>query len=308
MSRITFQKVGFVPLPDPGKASIFVRPDNELYLMQDDGVRKKLTGAYIPIPRPNLRIGLNNQRDAQGNNRHDRILVSFPNTEDRRFLDYDPQYWLFRYKRIKREDISNGSEFKTWVHPSHLNGANYPNSRWFSGGHSFQYYPLTPPATGTGGGQGTIGEGEPEPTPPPPSTPPTGPQTGFQIEGRETEWPFHTLMSDYWMILNFQPHLWYSRRVNLNVLDISQHVRTAPEEFTSNEIRVDPPYHALKPTGRSGKHNRSQLFRVAITIRNPDENASCPRLIGPMSDVFRLKPMTKDATTAVGMSFKLMLA
>lgn len=306
MSRVTFQKVGFVPMPDPGKASIFIRPDNELYLMQDDGVRKKLTGAYIPIPRPNLRITVSPAHNLNVNNRHDGIMLSFPDTEDRRFLDYDPEYWLFRYKRIKHDELSSS---KTWVHPSHLNGANYPNSRWFSGGHSFQYYPLTPPSTGTGDGQMSMGEGgEAQAQQTASSPPPTGPQTRFVIEGRETEWPIFPTMGNYWTMLNFKPNLWYSRRVNLDAMDISQHVRTAPEDFTSNEIRVDPPYHALKPTGRSGKHNRSQLFRVAIAIRNPDEDASCPRLIGPMSDIFRLKPMTKDATTSDGISYKLMYA
>lgn len=54
------------------------------------------------------------------------------------FLNYNPQIWLFRRKTYRREIELNSVKMrhKKWVHEPHLNGINYPNSKYYAGSTS----------------------------------------------------------------------------------------------------------------------------------------------------------------------------
>lgn len=64
--------------------------------------------------------------------------------DNKEFLNFNPEIWLFRKKRRRRLWESGGVTYtklnKKWSHPPHLNGVKYPNSRYFSG--SIVSYPI----------------------------------------------------------------------------------------------------------------------------------------------------------------------
>jgi len=52
-----------------------------------------------------------------------------------KFLEYNPEVWVFRRKNyIREKDIDDSKiRHKKWTHEPHLNGSKYPNSSYYSG-------------------------------------------------------------------------------------------------------------------------------------------------------------------------------
>jgi hypothetical protein len=69
----------------------------------------------------------------------------------RKWLDYNPEIWLFRYKRnFRTKEINESTKVrkknKKWAHPPHLNGVKFPNSNFFTG----KAGPVPPSLNGAG--------------------------------------------------------------------------------------------------------------------------------------------------------------
>jgi hypothetical protein len=65
-------------------------------------------------------------------------LMGYWSADNKNFLNYNPEIWLFRYKNNTKKVELNGSRtkinHKKYIHTPHLNGSKYPNSSYYGGG------------------------------------------------------------------------------------------------------------------------------------------------------------------------------
>ena len=93
-------------------------------------------GDYVSVPTLQLKLERTNSPDET--QIYDRVFARW-NAEDDRFLNWNPEIWLFRYTNKRK--IRSGTNIKVrkkgFFHPSHKNGINFENSNFFGGGQNF---------------------------------------------------------------------------------------------------------------------------------------------------------------------------
>ncbi len=93
-------------------------------------------GDFVSVP--NLQLKLERTNSPDETQIYDRVFVRW-NAEDDRFLNWNPEIWLFRYSNKRK--IRSGTNIKVrkkgFFHPSHKNGINFENSNFFGGGQNF---------------------------------------------------------------------------------------------------------------------------------------------------------------------------
>jgi hypothetical protein len=93
-------------------------------------------GDYVSVPTLQLKLERTNSPDET--QIYDRVFARW-NAEDIRFLDWNPEVWLFRYSNKRK--IRTGTNIKVrkkgFFHPSHQNGLKFENSNFFGGGQHF---------------------------------------------------------------------------------------------------------------------------------------------------------------------------
>ena len=70
--------------------------------------------------------------DPSTGNIPDKLFVWWE-SEDKEFLNYNPQIWLFVHRKNRRKLSDKIITKRRYVHPPHQNGVNYPNSGFYSG-------------------------------------------------------------------------------------------------------------------------------------------------------------------------------
>jgi len=169
-------------------------------------------------------------------------------SNDTRFLNYNPEVWLFRYKKNRRKirtgvNIGDKKFTKKWVHMPHLNGIKYPGSKYFAGNayQSPEFFSYDTPV-------------------------------GYHSEFALTANVPLTKMVIPIEVFEFVYGL--DELVNPYKLDETTFYNAAPTSL------------GFVTKGRNKQ--KSLGMRFAIVIDNPDPVAGCPKLIGPLSDTVNL--------------------
>jgi hypothetical protein len=90
-----------------------------------------ISGVTFDIPEVNL---YTKEYISGSKPRRSERLIAYWTQADKRFLQYDPKLWLYRYKNNKKKlESSDIIKHKKEVHTPHLNGVNYPSSKYYSG-------------------------------------------------------------------------------------------------------------------------------------------------------------------------------
>ena len=90
-----------------------------------------LNRIVLQIPQPHL-VNYTPNEDGLGTGIPSIGAYFLPN--DDQFLNYNPQYWLLRYKRRhKRHNALLLRRKNVWTHPTHNNGINFPASSLYGG-------------------------------------------------------------------------------------------------------------------------------------------------------------------------------
>ena len=116
--------------------------DEIIPVVQAGSNRKLLTSTIqVYIPEPKVSI-LRNEFSVN-------TMVASWHSQNLNFLQYAPQYYLFRYKgkgKGKKTDFSESYFIpRGFCHPVHLNGVNSLNDKWWAGGSADQFGAQLPP-------------------------------------------------------------------------------------------------------------------------------------------------------------------
>jgi hypothetical protein len=105
-------------------------------------LRDLIAELQITVPQPRIKIYRDTERKNFG---HD-IVAAFWEGSDDKFLKYNPEFWLYRYKKAGLKGTSNREPStvderfvwlpKRFVHPSHRHGEEYIDES----GKGFRYY------------------------------------------------------------------------------------------------------------------------------------------------------------------------
>ncbi|MEM0997091.1 MAG: hypothetical protein AAGN35_08430 [Bacteroidota bacterium] len=242
-------------LPAAGELTL-----DDLLAVVHNGVTSRVTlrdlikELQIDIPQPRIRI----RRDIEKTNfGHDEVFAYWEGS-DNRFLKYNPEFWLYRYKKAQLRTIINketNNREKRWVkkrfvHPSHQHGqGKLSDSDPTDLTQGPRYY----------GGAYAV---------------PTG--SGVQtIAIRNTEWavdsdPFSETK------LNLEPWKWY------RVKGMASNAMISPQSFP----RAEQP----TPRGTGSSKSRMVVFKARIAIDNPHPESGHPKIFGPFSETFILYP------------------
>lgn len=232
--------------------------DDLLALVQDGetrrvSLRKLINELQLNIPQPRIKIRKDTDNSHFG---HNQVIANWEGS-DARFMKYNPEYWLYRYKRADLKSFVNkesGNREQVWrkrrfVHPSHQHGNKYAQvsgdgSKLFDGEQKIQI----------GGSSGLI-------------------------PSRNTEWDVDAEPLGE-TILDLAP--WTYFRVN----GMDPFAGIAPDGF--------PLSSQPSPRGTGSNRSRMVVFKVRIAIDNPDEDPAYPKIFGPFSETFILYPLKFD--------------
>ena len=237
-------------LPQAGALNL----DDLLALVQDGetrrvSLRSLINELQLNIPQPRIKIRRDTDNSHFG---HDQVIAYWEGS-DARFMKYNPEYWLYRYKRADLKTFVNkesGNREQVWrkrrfVHPSHQHGNKY--------------------AQDSGGGTKLFdGEQRIE----------IGGASGL-IPSRNTEWAVNSSPLDE-TILDLAP--WTYFRIN----GMNPFTGIAPDDFP---LTTQP-----TPRGTGSNRSRFVVCKVRIAIDNPDEDPEYPKIFGPFSETFILFP------------------
>jgi len=220
-------------------------------------LRQLIQELQLDIPQPRIKI----RKDVDGQYfGHDQVFA-FWEGSDNRFLKFNPEFWLYRYKKAELKSFVNkesGKRERVWrkkrfVHPSHNHGAKYfreedgktRGTSRFDGEQMIQF------------------KGEKK-----------------RIPSRNTEWAVGT------------------NPLNETHLDLAPwtYYRTAKmDPFLGLNPQADFPMDDQPtPRGTGSSKSRFVVFKVRIAIDNPDPSSDEPKLFGPFSETFILYPHKRD--------------
>lgn len=298
MSRLTLTHITAPAAPAEGATSLFVKPDDELYLKLSSGAEKRVgSGAtsvapYLPVPEVRVKNSTQYVPGGETRNSHDTLYALLPAGFDERFYDYEPEIWLYRY--VKRS--KNSRTVKKWVHPTHRNGTvnadGTPRQRsYYDGGHHLLTYRDV---------NDTL--------------------VKQLIPDRSTEWqiPRGSQQAGNLIILPLEHHLWFADR-RVDPLAPDGKPTLGPPFFEAGDYNEQGvlPLHAYRPTGRSWRLTNvkarciSQLFALRLSIKNPSQDpvelARRPRLFSGLSRTFRLRIQTQSPGYVAYISYRFHL-
>lgn len=216
-------------------------------------LRQLIQELQLDIPQPRIKIRKDHDNQHFG---HDQVFA-FWEGSDSRFLKFNPEFWLYRYKKAELRSFVNketgkrerGWRKKRFVHPSHNHGSKYfrDDNGQVKGTNRFD-------------GEQII-------------------QIGGQknrIPSRNTEWTVgaNPLAETH---LNLSPWTYYRN--------------SKMDPFLGLDPSADfPSAEQLTPRGTGSSKSRFVVFKVRIAIDNPDPDSSEPKLFGPFSETFILYP------------------
>lgn len=296
MSRITLTHTPAPGSPPSGSTSLFIKPDEELYLKLSDGSEKRVgsgggtTAPFLPVPEIRVKNPTQYQEGGESRNSHDTLFCLLPAGFDERFYDYEPEIWLYRFVKRSKDSLM----VKKWVHPTHRNGTvnadGTPRQRnYYDGGEHFLNYKDSSRSL-----------------------------VKQLITGRNTEWqiPQMNQQAGNLIFLNLQPNLWFTDRRPIGNVSVPT---LGPESFEPGDYNPQGvlPLHMYRPTGRSWRHTNakarclSQLFALRLTIKNPSQDAAelarRPRLFSGLSRTFRLRIQTQSPGNVSFISYRFHL-
>ena len=220
-------------------------------------LRQLISELQLDIPQPRIKIRKDVDNSYFG---HDQVFAYWEGV-DSRFLKYNPEFWLYRYKKAELRSFVNkesGQRERVWrkkrfVHPSHNHGSKY--SRTVEG---------DPAGTRRFDGEQMIQiAGEKR-----------------RIPSRNTEWAVSSapLVETH---LNLAPWTYYRN--------------STMDPFLGLDPDADfPMAEQPRPRGTGSSKSRLMVFKVRIAIDNPDSGSSEPKLFGPFSETFILYPHKRD--------------
>lgn len=215
-------------------------------------LRDLIKELQLTIPQPRIKIRRDARKEYYG---HD-MVHAFWEGSDNRFLKYNPQFWLYRYKKAELRtyfDSLTSTRKSDWrakrfVHPSHQHGDGYYRTvgqevkgwRQFDGEQKIMWN-----------------------------------DRHDRIAARNTEWKVadHPLEESH---LDLSPWTYY----RIPEMDLFEGI--LPDAFP---LKVQP-----KPRGTGSSNSRLVIFKVRIAIDNPDTESDQPKLFGPFSETFILHP------------------
>lgn len=218
-------------------------------------LRDLIAELQIAIPQPRIKI----YRDIDKANYGHDIVRAFWEGSDDKFLKYNPEFWLYRYKKAGLRGISPGEASSTndkyewrpkrFVHPSHQHGTEYVTNT----GKGQRYY----------AGEQMIMVGG----------------VLQRIPSRNTEWTVGAKpMAE--TVLDLSPWTYYRS------FDSDPVVGVLPTGF--------PTPTPLSVRGTGSANSRLCVFKVRIAIDNPDTSSAFPKLFGPFSETFICFPFRAD--------------
>lgn len=219
-------------------------------------LRDLIAELQMVIPQPRIKI----YRDISRKNFGHDIVKAFWEGPDDKFLKYNPEFWLYRYKKAGLRGVTNRLPSsviedryewrpKRFVHPSHQHGVEYITEE----GKGLRYY----------GGEQMVRVGT----------------NLVRLPSRNTEWAVGAKP----MVeteLNLSPWTYYRTSVTDPVLGVE------PDKFPMAE------QPSVRGTGSA--NSRLCVFKVRIAIDNPDTKSEFPKLFGPFSETFICFPFKVD--------------
>jgi hypothetical protein len=218
-------------------------------------LRDLIAELQVNIPQPRIKI----YRDIDKRNFGHDIVHAFWEGSDDKFLKYNPEFWLYRYKKAGLRGVSSGESSsvddryewrpKRFVHPSHQHGTEYLTEA----GKGLRYY----------SGEQMIRVGT----------------DLVRIASRNTEWAVGAKpMAE--TVLDLSPWTYYRTSVSDPALGVE------PDKFPMQE----------QPSvrGTASAYSRLCIFKVRIAIDNPDTKSEFPKLFGAFSETFICFPFRAD--------------